>query len=130
MTEISFWKVPKENVKQFLDENPDVLFNLLQRVYRGIDGLLSRMSYLMSGNAHTRLITELLIAAKRFGKKNNLDEYTFILSEKDLATQAGLTRETVSREMKVLKDRGLVTLQKTVLVVKDINKLEMELSRF
>ena len=84
----------------------------------------------MSGNAHTRLITELLIAARRFGKKNTKDEYTFILSEKDLATQAGLTRETVSREMKVLKDKGLVTLQKTVLVVKDLQKLEMELSNF
>src|SRR5664279_1714395 len=58
MTEVSFWKVPKENVKSFLDANPDVIYDLLQRVYRGVDGLLSRMSYLMSGNAHTRLITE------------------------------------------------------------------------
>lgn len=130
LTEVTLWRAPKEDVIAFLKENPDVLYNLISRVYRGVDGVLTRMAYLMSGNAHARLITELLIAGKRFGKQNDKNEVALTVSEKDLAAQAGMTRETVSREMKVLKDKGLVTLNKTVLTIKDIQSLEEELTNF
>lgn len=128
LTEVTLWRAPKEDTIAFLKKNPDVLYDLVSRLYRGVDGILTRMAYLMSGNAHTRLITELLIAGKRFGKPNDKNEVTLTVSEKDLAAQAGMTRETVSREMKVLKDKGLVTLHKTILTIKDIQSLEEELS--
>lgn len=130
LTEVTLWRAPKENTIAFLKENPDVLFNLVSRVYRGVDGILTRMAYLMSGNAHARLITELLITGKRFGKQNDKNEVILTVSEKDLAAQAGMTRETVSREMKVLKDKGLVTLHKTILTIKNIQSLEEELTEY
>ena len=120
------WKAPREKVVEFIKENPDVLFNLMSRVYKGTDGILMRMVYLMSGEAYTRVVTELLISAKRFGKPNGT-EIQLNISEKDIANQAGMARETVSREIKILKDKGLVTLQKNVLVIKNIMNLESEL---
>lgn len=129
-SEVTLWRAPKDAVLAFLKENPDVLFNLLQRVYKGVDGILMRMAHLMSASAYARLVTELLITAKRFGSINNANEVTVTISEKDLGTQTGLTRETVSREMKVLKDKGLVALSKNILVIKDIKVLEAELLNF
>lgn len=128
LDEITFHKVPREDVLRFLNDNPIVLFDLLSRVYRGMDGVLTRMAYLMSGNAHSRLITELLIAAKRFGVKGTSGELTISMSEKDLATQAGLTRETVSREMRTLKEHQLVSMDKRGISIKNIKQLEEELS--
>jgi CRP-like cAMP-binding protein len=130
MNEVTLWRAPKEDVLVFLKDNPDILYNLLSRVYRGVDGMLTRMAYLMSSNAYARLITELLITAKRFGTTSEGYEITFAISEKELGAQAGLTRETVSREMKVLKDKGLVTLQRSLLTIKDIRLLEKELTVF
>jgi CRP/FNR family transcriptional regulator len=80
----------------------------------------------MSGNANGRLITELIIQAKRFGKKkeNGIEVKT---SEKDIAAQSGMTRETVSREMRVLKDKGLVTFSKNILLIHSMQKLEDQL---
>jgi CRP/FNR family transcriptional regulator len=130
MTELVLWRAPKEDVLEFLKNNPDVLYDLLSRVYRGLDGILTRMAYLMSGNAHARLTAELLIAAKRFGKKNEMNEISLSISETDLSMQAGLTRETVSREMKVLKDKRLVSLKKSVLTIQDIKSLEDELMKY
>lgn len=117
------YKAPKEKILEFVKSNPDVLFDLLSRVYKGTDGLMTRMMYLMAGNAYTRLITELIIHTKRFGSP-------FRISEKDLAAQSGMTRETVSREMKMLKEKRLVVFEKNTIVVKNLNNLEEELGSF
>lgn len=130
INEVTVWRAPKEQVIEFIKENPDVLYDLLSRVYRGVDGILTRMAYLMSSNANARLVTELIIAAKRFGKIDEGHGITLAISEKDIGTQAGLTRETVSREMKILKEKGLITLKKSVLHINDLKLLEKELSAF
>lgn len=127
VTDLIVWRAPREKVIQFIKNNPDVLFNLMSRVYRGIDGVLTRMTYLMAGNAYARLITELLIQTKRFGKKSGTS-FKVKISEKDIASQSGMTKETVSREMKVLKNKGLITFSKNDLVVMDMKKLEDELT--
>lgn len=128
MDEVVAWRAPREDVIDFLQKNPDVMFDLLTRLYRGLDGVLARMAYLMAGNAYARLITELIITAKRFGKAGG-DGISFTITEKDLSASAGMTRETVSREMKVLKARGLVSFQKNILQVYDIGELERELAK-
>lgn len=126
MTDIKVWRAPKKESVLFVKDNPDVLYDLLKRVYSGLDGTLLRLTYMMSGDAYERLITELLIYAKRFGKGQLTMEVT--ISEKDLAIQAGLTRETVSREMKILKEKGLIGFDNHQLIIKDILALESELS--
>jgi CRP-like cAMP-binding protein len=126
---LEVWKAPRAEVINFIKDNPDVLYDLMSRVYKGTDGILMRMVYLMSGEAYYRVITEILIAAKRFGKTNYPDQIIKLkLSEKDLANQAGMARETVSREIKILKDKGLVNIEKSVISISNIDKLEEELS--
>lgn len=127
LDEVSLYQAPKNEVLTFVKKNPDVLFDLLGRVFKGVDGMLMRMAYLMGGNAHTRLITEIIIAAKRFGTQNDIG-IVVNTSEKDLALQTGLTRETVSREMSVLKKKGLVSFNKKVLKIMDMDTLTAELS--
>lgn len=129
MEDLELMKAPASDVIQFLKDNPDVTYDLLNRVYRGTEGLLTRMTYLMAGNAYSRLIVELIIVAKRFGEVKG-KELVIITTEKDLATQIGMTRETVNREMKILKDRSLITFEKSKLVIKNVDKLEEELNNF
>lgn len=129
MTDLELWRAPKNDVITFVKDNPDILYNLMSRVYKGLDGVLTRMTYLMSGGAYSRLITEILISAKRFGTTDKkTGNITCNVNEKDLAAQSGMTRETVSREIKLLKNKGLVVFDKHKLVVKDIRKLEEELA--
>lgn len=128
VTDLEVWKTPKEKAIAFLKDNPDILYDLLSRVYRGTDGLLMRMAYLMSGNAYTSLIAELLISAKRFGEKTKEGTIEVKLSGKDLATHAGMTRETVSRELAILKKKGLVVFSKGMITITDMQKLEEELT--
>src|SRR5690606_27766063 len=95
---------PSDQVVTFVREHPDILLDLLSRVYRGTDALLGRIVQLVDGSARTRLLYELIIAAKRFGITEDEEAYVLDISEKDLAARAGLSRETVSREIGKLKE--------------------------
>lgn len=120
---------PADEVIQFIKSNPDVMFDLLSRVYRGIDGLLGRMSYLMGGSALSRLIYELLLEGRRFGKVEANDTYTLAISEKDLGARAGLSRETVSRELHKLKDERLITTSPRKIHILSVTKLKKKLGQ-
>ena len=119
--------VPPADTLEFLKANPDVLLNLLSRVYRGAEGLLGRLIHLMSGTARSRLIYELIIEARRFGKKNATGGYLLNLSEVDLAARSGLSRETVNRAMRRLKDQKLVSVNERGINIKNLEALQQAL---
>lgn len=126
-TALEVWKAPREEAVNFVKTNPDVMFDLLSRVYKGTDGMLSRTVNLMSGEAYARVVTEIIITAKRFGKSHNRN-IELSISEKELANQAGMARETISREIKTLKEKGLVSFSQNLLVIPDLDRLAQEIN--
>jgi len=123
-TPVAARAIPKSHAVKFLHENPEATFDLLSRVYRGTDGIIRRMAHLMGGNAKSRLVFELLNSAHRFGK-TDADGVTLIMvSENDLAKRSGLTRETISRTMKQLKQSGCVQVHHHGIEIPDLAKLE------
>ncbi|HEX9153827.1 MAG TPA: Crp/Fnr family transcriptional regulator [Candidatus Saccharimonadales bacterium] len=126
-TKVLLRQAPPEEVIDFLKNNTDVLFDLVSRIYRGADGLLRRMSHLMTSTARTRMIYELIVECRRFGKQ--LPDGSFILAkhEGELGARAGLSRETVSRELGSLKSQGIVRVDRENISVTDIALLEKEI---
>jgi CRP/FNR family transcriptional regulator, cyclic AMP receptor protein len=123
-TETELHVVPTQDAYDFLIANPDVTLDLLSRVYVGTEGLLGRMVHLMSGTAKSRLLYELVIECRRFGKKGNGKDVALSVNEVDLAARSGLSRETVSREMKKLKTNNLIKLDGKTLIVSNVAALE------
>ena len=52
---ITVRQTPLNESLDFLKDNPDVLFDLLCRVYSGTDGILRRLAHLMGGSAQKSL---------------------------------------------------------------------------
>lgn len=128
LTDVEVIKAPKDEFLRFLKSEHEVLLDLLKRIYRGLDGHFSRMEYLMSGSAQARLITEILITGKRFGKNEKQGLVIDLkITEKDLAAQTGIARETVSREIHKLKEKGLIEFDKNTLTIRNLAGLEGEL---
>lgn len=105
--EVECRKAPARGVHDFLRENPDVLIDLTRRLYLGMDGLLSRMSSLLSGDACERILTHLKIITARYNKEGK-DNFLFKTTHKDIAEQTGLSRETVSRTLAQLEKEGYI----------------------
>ncbi len=115
--------IPTEDAVEFIKAHPDVMFDLLRRVYSGMDGLFGRIVQLMSGSARHRLTYELAIDALRFGDKLKDGSYVIKETEGDLAARTGLSRETISREMLSLKKQGMVSITNKGIIVHDIDAL-------
>lgn len=129
MTDAVAWKASSDDFLNFLKSDPDVLLDLLRRIYKGMEGMWLRLEYSMSGSAYEKFICELLIFAKRFGKQDSggvaLD---FKVFEKDLAAQTGVARETVSRLISKLKEKKLINFKENRIYIPDLEKLEDELT--
>jgi len=119
--------VPVDAALDFLKANPDVMLDLLGRIYRGMDGLLGKMVHLMSGTAKSRIIYDLIIEGHRFGEKRDDGSIVLNINEVDLASRSGLSRETVSRQMHNIKDHGWVSIGNKNIVIKDMGALEKSL---
>jgi CRP-like cAMP-binding protein len=126
-TDTEIHVVPASVALQLLEDNPDITLDLLSRIYRGMDGLLGRVVHLMSGTAKSRLLYELIIEARRFGEEQPDGTYKLTSNESDLAARSGLTRETISREMRKLKESGWVELQNNVLLIKNLPAMQKAL---
>ena len=118
---------PADNVVAFLRANPDVMYDLLSRLYSGVEGIVRRMAHLMGGTARSRVLFELITECQRFGQRQDGDSYLLMIHEDELARRAGLSRETVNRELGKLKTAKFLTVSHKDLIVTSLNRLKAEL---
>src|SRR4030042_4570342 len=95
MTQVSLNKATKREFIEFLRSNPTVLFDLIQRILRGTDGLITNIRHFLVGSSNHRVASTILMAAKRFGKKTNKGKIIISLSltHQDIADLAGMAKE-------------------------------------
>jgi CRP-like cAMP-binding protein len=121
-SDVTLQPAPIGEAVEFIKANPDIVFDLLSRVYKGTDGLLGRLAHLMGGSARSRVLHELLIESRRFGRPTGRG-VSISLTESDLGAHAGLARETVSREIHKLKADGLITIEKSQIIITNLDQL-------
>lgn len=127
ITTLEVWQAPKEQFLTFLKINPDIFYELTNHVLVRFGYLLTRMEYLIISRAYTKVAATILMCAKRFGEQKGTDIVVKIpFTHKDIATLAGITRETTCLEMKKLEEKGLVSRHGRLLVIKNLEKLEEE----
>lgn len=126
LTDVSVKRADADKTIDFLKSNPDVMFDLLSRVYKGTDALLRRLVLAASGIASSRLIFELLIEAYRFGTEIDNSSVLVKIKQQSLAARSGIARETVSRELHKLEKSGLLYMTKHGIEVK-VKQLEKKL---
>ena len=92
-----------------------------------IKGLLQDAHY---KSAHDKLAYGLVIIAVRFGKIDeqivSLDK---VFNHRLIGEMVNLSRETVTRELGILRSKGLVYILDGQIVIMDMNKLEDELDK-
>ena len=122
-------RAPREEFLAFIKGDREILFSLLSLSLDNADRFLAHTAHVLASSVYTRLVEELIAHAKRLGKKGKANSYTFEFKviERGIAGIVGSTPETVSRELKVLKEKGLIAFDNNMLTVNDMVKLENEL---
>ena len=116
--------IPAKKALAFFKSNNDVLFGLLEWSYKSISGMQGRIIQLMSGNAKSRVIYELINECKNFSQELPDGSYVLSVTETDMAARSGLSRDTVSREINKLKKDNLVVIKGRGIYVPNVSFLE------
>jgi CRP/FNR family transcriptional regulator len=128
MTSTKLSKVPKREIMQFLKNEPDVLFDFTTRLSSGLNGLITNIQYSLFGPVHTRIISALLLLAKRFGEPLPGGKVLIAihLTHQDIANIVGVARETVSLEMESLAQKNLLTDNRRKITILNVPHLKEE----
>lgn len=128
-TDITLYRAPKDAVQKLVANNPDVMQYMLIQAHVGFESVLRRMTHLMKRDARGRIAFEMLLDAEGFGETPHLRRYTLSINETELASRAGLSRETVSREVSRLKKSGLLARTPKITIV-NLRQFKAELEKF
>ena len=118
-------KAPSNDVTAFLQNEPEVLFDLTSRFADALCGFLLRIESMTFEDAYRKIANLFIYLADRFGEKEN--DYIVIkipLGHKDIANWIGIRRETVSRQFEKLQREGIVVSSNKQLIIKDLKKLK------
>lgn len=126
LTEIVAVRAPKQDVLKLIEDNPDIALDILRRVFSGTEGLLRKNRQMMSGSAKTRVLLELAINFERFGTKKPDGKLHLALGETDLAMHTGLTRETVSRQIALLKKDYGIEVDRKGISIEDLDQIRTD----
>jgi CRP-like cAMP-binding protein len=126
LSPVSAWRAPKDQVVKFLRNQPTVFFDLTRRLTVGFNGLINHLGYLLSNNAQSKVISVLLMLARRFGTPASEGQVVIKLhlTHQDIAHLAYLARETASIELKKLERQGLISQSRRLWVVNNLPQLE------
>lgn len=128
ITKSELWKAPQEQFLEFIKANPDVLYDLTNRIMVKFDGVFARMEYMVFSSAYIKVATTLLICAKKFGEQYGDDMIVQVpLTHRDISTLVGITRETTSLEIKRLEKLGYLGKTGKLFVIKNMKRLEEKL---
>ena len=113
--------IPRDIFVRVCDDHPEL--------WREISGLLTarkrqlekKIELLCLRDVEYRILYYMADLAKTFGAKSNGSEYSIPLSQGELASLIGATRETTSTTLNALARRGIIRLGRRQLIVPSID---------
>lgn len=126
MEPTSLWRVGKADYLEFLDRNPTIMPVILDMAVDAYRLHSERVMTLSYRTARERIISFLINNSKRFGILNKDGSQTIHAPyrQSDIASSVNATRETTSRELNLLKRKGLIRFDDHKIVVSDAEALK------
>lgn len=119
--------IRKKDVHALCLAHPEVALKDLRVVSSRLRRLVSIVEELSFTTVHHRLAALLLGEARSKGKRTARGvEFTFGISNQELASHIGTVRELVSRNLSRLQAAGLIKLEGRTVIVPDLGALEGE----
>ena len=125
LTDVEILVIPKEGFTRFLIDHPDVLHQLALVLAGRLRESDRRQLEFGTGDSLQRLCARLAELADRYGEKDadGVVQLVSPLSQSDLASWSGLSREAVVKSLRTLRDLGWIENRGRVIAILDMTKL-------
>jgi len=115
----------RNNFLSFLQSNVNAIesiLSLLSKRLRRTDDMLEDTCFL---NISARLTKKLAELAESHGRKDgNIIHIDLSLTQKELGDMVGATRESINKELKSLREQGLILTEESKIQILDISRLK------
>jgi len=108
--------ITKTNFKKWLDENPDMSFNLIRALTKQVRALTDSVKNLALMDVYGRVAHTLLDLAE---DEDGVKVVKQKLTHQDIANMVGASREMVSRILKDLSTGGYITVDKKYIIINE-----------
>ncbi len=108
--------ISKANFKKWLNDNPEMSFNLIRALTKQVRALTDSVKNLALMDVYGRVAHTLLDLAEDEEGKQVVKQK---LTHQDIANMVGASREMVSRILKDLSTGGYITVEKKYIVIND-----------
>ncbi|HKR82315.1 MAG TPA: Crp/Fnr family transcriptional regulator [Candidatus Saccharimonadales bacterium] len=116
---VEAYVLDKEEVLEFLHTHPNSLMKLTKRLAVLASDLIARLNAVEKPKAEEKIAHTLAFFADRFAesKRSGVRRISLPFTQQDLASLLGLTRETVAKELKRLKEEKYISYNRWRFVV-------------
>ncbi|MBW2606623.1 MAG: Crp/Fnr family transcriptional regulator [Deltaproteobacteria bacterium] len=125
MESTKIYMLSRKDFLLFLHSNINAMESILSQLtkrLRDTDDFLEGTCFL---NVSARLAKKLLDLAESYGQKDGDKVYIDLnLTQKELGDMIGSTRESINKELKILRDKGLITKQENKIQIIDMARLK------
>lgn len=129
MTDVTALRVPKDKLRAAMGTNTWLSQEILKQAVNIITVYTQRIQTLEIRSARGRIIAELIYLADRFGKSQGAEILIDApMTHQDIADSINMNRETASRALELLFSEGLMRQKDHFLLIKDLSKLQTEIS--
>jgi len=131
ITPVVLRRKTRQSFIALLDSDKDAIREVFKMSIDFMDVLINRIENLEFTTSYPRVINRLLLFSKRFGQRNgNEVKFAAPLTHTNIANSINMSRETASRELEKLKTKNLIEEKNHIITIKDITKLEKELTSY
>jgi CRP-like cAMP-binding protein len=129
MTDITVRKLSKDTFLQALETNHSLAMIMLKKTTAVFDDYVTKVHNLQFTNTHARLISMLIHLAQSYSEEEDDKIILSIpLTHQELADLCNMARETVSRTLNDLHEKGIIETQNHRITINDMERLKEELT--
>lgn len=121
------FSISREEFQKYLARNPRLAVSLVELLSSRLRHVTEYAESLAFLDVHARLARMLLEMAERYGVQKDGTEIDFDLTQADLGTMVGATRERVNRALAAFRAQGLIELRGRKIVLLDTNRLRQRI---
>lgn len=117
-SDVEAYAVPGKDLRAFLQENHHALYEVTKTLAVRLINTYHHLNAVEKGRTEDKILYSLYFLSMRFGnKEDHTSRINLPLTHQDIASLIGLSRETVTQELKKLKDRGYIYYDKNEFII-------------
>jgi CRP/FNR family transcriptional regulator len=125
LSDIELNLAPVDEVVEYIKSDKEVLFDLTRRLSVGLEGFMTRAQFLIRSDARQKIASSLVMMVRRFGQKGSKKiKIQLPQTHADIASLAGISRETASIELKKLEREKIIERKGKTTIVLNLLKLQ------